>query len=542
MRSFVSNLPVLANPETTRLMDKAAIDFGVPEIMLMENAARAALNALEQNFGELDEAVVWLFMGNGNNGGDAAALARALADRGARPALFCLKNLDQYSGSPAVNLDLARRDNVPIVRIDASSAAEVFARVAADHGRNPSIIVDGLLGTGFSGTLKPELAEIIGKINDFSRINRVRVLALDIPSGLNAISGQASPVAIRADITVAFAADKPGLCLGGKWTGDVFVRDVGFPRAIYENTPRDGSLLDGRALLSPSSPIPDSYKNIYGHVMLAGGAPGMGGAICLSALAALRAGAGLVTVCAPSATVAQARAFAPEIMTIDLGETWPDELQEETLQAITVGDALVVGPGMGEGAENLLTAILSAKNRPAAVIDADALKIISRVPKAKDAVGRNDILTPHPGEAATLLGETHTQIQNDRARALSDLTKSFPAVCVLKGANTRIGQIDSPPILCPYDLSRLAIAGAGDVLAGCVGALLGRRDNASSIDAAAKGVILHAMAAVMLAGRFPERGVLAHDIADAIPHVETWIGSLDKTALKRGLSPWPRSL
>ena len=542
MSKFLSKLPVLANPATTRLMDKAAIDFGVPELMLMENAARAALNVMEQNFGELKDVAVWLFMGNGNNGGDAAALARSLADRGALPTLLCLKEPDQYSGAPAANLDLARRDNVPIVRIDAASADEIFARLVADSAENPSIIVDGLLGTGFSGVLKPELAELIRKINDFSRINLARVLALDVPSGLNAVTGEASPLAIRADITVTFAADKPGLCLGGKWTGDVFVREVGFPRVIYESVPRDGSLLDGRVLLASPSPIPNSYKNIYGHAYLVGGAPGMGGAICLSALAALRAGAGLVTVCAPSATVAQARAFAPEIMTIDLGESWPEEPREETIQKLSGGDALVIGPGMGLGAENFLTAILSAKNRPPAVIDADALKIISRVSEAREAVAPNDILTPHPGEAGVLLGETHSQIQGDRPRALSNLTKSFSAVCVLKGADTLIGQAGVPAILCPYDIPRLAIAGAGDVLAGCVGALLGRRDNVSSIDAAAKGVILHALAAVMLAQKFPVRGVLAHDLANAIPHVEAWLASLDKTELKRGLSPWPRSL
>ena len=541
MPDFLSNLQIMASPKTSRLMDLAAMDFGVPEIMLMENAARAAADVMEQNFGDLRDAPVWLFMGNGNNGGDAAALARNLADRGARPTLFCLKKTDQYSGAPAVNLDLALRDNVPIALIDAKSASSIFANLVSASRENPAIIVDGLLGTGFAGELKPELATLIGKINEFARINRVRVLALDIPSGLDAMSGEASPVAIRADITVTFAAYKSGLGPGRQWTGDVFVRDVGFPHAIFEKARPDGLVIDGRALLAPMKFTPNSYKNVYGSVALIGGAPGMGGAICLAALAALRAGAGLVTVCAPSCALPQIRNFAPEIMTLDPGENWEMAARDEVIEKLIAKDAIVVGPGMGSGGEKFLNALLSAKNRPPAIIDADALKSLSRLSNARKIVREHDILTPHPGEAGVLLDWTHSQVQSDRRAALARLIDAYDAVCVLKGAYTLIGQTGKTPVLCPYDLPRLAIGGAGDVLAGCLGALLARRDCSSSLETAARGVILHALTALMLGERFQERGLIAEEVSNSLPQVLSWVRKLDKTGLQRGLCPWPGS-
>ncbi|MDE5833779.1 MAG: NAD(P)H-hydrate dehydratase [Desulfovibrio sp.] len=539
--SFLACLPILACPETTRLMDKKAIDFGIPELMLMENAARAALDLLEQKWGAPTGVRIWLFMGSGNNGGDAAALARNLADRGAIPTLFCLKAPDQYFGSPAVNLDLARRDNVEILRIDPVDAPAIFASRVLTAGAKPSIIIDGLLGTGFSGPLKPELEKLVAAINEFASLSGVRVMALDIPSGLDARTGRPSPIAIRADLTATFAADKPGLCIGREYAGEVYVREVGFPRVVREQIDADGLLLDGRAFL-PFYVYPEnSYKNIFGRVLIVGGQPGMGGAACLAALSALRAGAGLVTVCAPSATVAQARNFAPEIMTMDLGLEWPGAIPVNLAAEIASADALVIGPGMGEKADALLHELLSVKNRPPAVIDADALKIIGREPSFRQYVRVDDILTPHPGEAAALLGIEHVAIQEDRPAALAAILDTYRAVCVLKGAYTLVGAPGEPFVLCPYDLPSLAIAGAGDVLAGCAGGFLAGRDRGSSLAIAAKAVGLHALAGVMLSAQFPGRGLLAGELAKALPHIAAWLRSLDKILLDKGLAPWPSS-
>ena len=541
--AFLSSLPPLLSPAALRSLDKEAASFGIPELMLMENAASAALAVLMEQWGDPRGRRVWLFMGNGNNGGDAAALARILLDRGAEPLLFHLKDPGDYGGSPGHNLDLAARDGAALARIDPASPEGAIGQ-ALENGP-PDLIVDGLLGTGFSGRLKPGLETLIRLINRLAESSRARVLSLDIPSGLDAETGAPSPVAVRADLTVSFAYNKAGLCLSGArpWAGKVYRRGVGFPRAVAENASPSGLLLDGSALLEPFEARKNSYKNVYGALCLIGGQPGMGGAICLAALAALRAGAGLVFICAPTDTVRQARALLPEAMTLDLGPGWPGGITPDLSAVLDKSDAAVFGPGLGESPEarGLARDFLALEDRPPAVFDADALRILGSEPELLRRVGCDDILTPHPAEAAALLGAAPGEIQGDRLGALEKLTDKVAGSVVLKGADSLVGQAGRPFLLCPYDLPRLAIAGAGDVLAGCAGAFLASRERSSALASAGRAVVLHAMAALMLGRDFPERGLLSAEVAGALPRVQSWLRGLDKTELARGLAPWPRS-
>ena len=416
---FCALLAPLPLPEEMRQWDADAAALGLSPAMLMENAGHVGLDVLLRHVPDVEGASVWLFMGSGNNGGDAACMARLLADRGARPLLFHARPLAAVSGASALHLSLARANGVRTAPLGELPAA-ISASLAAG-GAPPRILVDGLLGTGFSGTLRPDMQAAIERMNALSaRLAGCLVLAVDIPSGLDAVSGRPSPVAVRAHATVSLAAAKPGLVLphAAPWVGALHVGDIGMPAPVRR--PVGHYLLDGHALGALPAPAPESYKNSFGHVLVFGGAPGLSGAGHLAAASALRAGAGLVSAAAPKSALAAIRSGWPEIMTVALGEDgesrWPGELPENLLTALGRATALAVGSGMGrsEDAAAFLAALLELPGRPPAVIDADALILLARDRALFTRLTPADVLTPHPGEAAALLGTDGAHVQADR--------------------------------------------------------------------------------------------------------------------------------
>ena len=534
LREFLNALPPLPLPEEMRAWDAAAIRLGLPEVMLMENSARAAFDVLRAYSPGLAGQAVWLFMGSGNNGGDAACLARHLLDAGARPLVLHAKALGAYKGVTAKHIRIARAAGVPFLPLGRH-----------DWHEAPATMVDGLLGTGFSGELRPALREAIERIN---RLASSRfVLALDIPSGLNGVSGRPSPVAVRATATVSFAAAKPGLVLpwARPWTGRLHVRTIGIPAVVRATSPCSAYLLDGHCLNALPALPENSYKNSFGHVLVLGGAPGLSGAAHLAARAALRAGAGLVTAAAPAASLPEIKSGWPEIMTLALTEPgerqWPVALSEDLRDLCTRCAALVVGPGMGRGedAARFLVALLGLPRRPPTVFDADALMLLGRRPDLLERITSRDILTPHPGEAAALLACDSAVVQAGRPVALSALRTRCAGVIVLKGAGTLVGQADAPLLISPYDVPQLAVGGSGDVLAGCLGGLLALGGAAArpTLCTAGLGVALHALAGRACAVSWPERGNRASELADALPQVRAHFahGNPDQEVL-----PWPK--
>ncbi|WP_297825347.1 NAD(P)H-hydrate dehydratase [uncultured Desulfovibrio sp.] len=536
LADFVNFLPPLPLPAEMRAWDAAAVRLGLPEVLLMENAASAAFETLRAHRPHLAGQRVWLFMGSGNNGGDAACLARHLLDAGARPLVLHTKALGAYKGVTARHLRIAR------------AAGVAFAPLARHHWQEPpDILVDGLLGTGFTGELRPDLRTIIERINQLATSRFV--LALDIPSGLNGISGQPSPVAVRATATVSFAAAKPGLVLpwARPWTGRLHVRPIGIPAAVRAASPCGAYLLDGHCLRALPGPPENSYKNSFGHLLVLGGAPGLGGAAHLAARAALRAGAGLVTAAAPAAALPDIKSHWPEIMTLALTASdagrWPDIPAEELQKLCSRHTALVVGPGMGrdEDAARFLAALLKLPQRPPAIFDADALMLLARRPALLEQLTARDILTPHPGEAAALLACATGEIQAARPAALTRLCARCPSVVVLKGAGTLVGQSGMPLLISPYDVPQLAVGGSGDVLAGCLGGLLARGDIAEwpGMSVAGLGVALHALAGRFCAATWPERGNRASELADALPMIRAKLINDTTDQAPQETLPWP---
>lgn len=547
--------------------DKAAMALGLSGDVLMENAARAAFAALRRFYGPLGGARVLLIMGGGNNGGDAACLARHLLDAGALPRVLHMRPLSAARGPARRHALLARRLGVPF--------APLRSRQAAAWGWGPScpspvpdIVVDGLLGTGFRGLLRPAEAAVTAGINALAGAGAC-VLALDLPSGLDAGNGRAAPEAVRASLTVTFQAPKPGLLIpeAAACTGRLEVWPIGIPAAARRAAscrlwrgpartrgadstdpfvvshggegltgprPRPDLRRAGRTLTAmpdgpgaPTDLIGPAHKGEAGRVLIIGGGEGMSGAPRLAALGALRGGAGLVEVAVPASSMPDVRAGLPEALTVALpraGENvhaeWSARHIEALAPALASARAVVIGPGMGRGngADELLAALLALPERPPLVLDADALYALAERPELLTGLagpGGRDVLTPHPGEAARLLGLSTAEVQADRFGALARLTALAPALWVLKGPGTLIACPGEASIVVPYHVPQLAVGGSGDVLAGLIGSLLAAGHSAP--DAACIGVHLHALAGLSLAGRYPWRGNGPLDIADALP-------------------------
>lgn len=575
----------LPSPAEMSCWDRAAIEMGLPEPLLMENAAREALHVLlhvvahktlsfartSDSSGTLHGTRILLFMGSGNNGGDAACLARHLHDAGADVLVLHARPLRACKGTTARHVRLARRCGVTFAPAsgwpdsyrdthwdplwcpeadDGNPPASSFIPLRAG---GPDIVIDGLLGTGFSGTLRSEERRLVTRINAFSGqttplCHRAFILALDIPSGLNGLTGRPCPIAVRAHATVSFEAAKPGLILpeAAPFVGQLHVRPIGIPRVIREQHPASYRLIDREAAVLLPVPTPHWHKGTAGNVLIIGGTNGtsssheqsslsdggLTGAPHLAARAALRSGAGLVRVAGPSGLCADIKAHCPDIMTCPLGapgiQHWSPALLPELLPFLQRCDAVVIGPGIGREPDTVafVLAFLALPNRPATVIDADALHALATAPHLLRHLAPTDILTPHPGEAAAILGEPVAQVQADRFAALDALTKLSPAVWILKGAGTLVGSTDCPVFISPHAVPNLAVGGSGDVLAGCIGTLLAQFTKQTrqseklmpeSQLAACLGVLVHAEAGHLLARTFPLRGNTASDIADALP-------------------------
>ena len=540
-------VPVPA-PEEMSAWDAASIKQGIPEEVLMENAARAAMDVLYRHAGPVEGLHVLLLAGSGNNGGDAFCMARHLLDAGALPTVVCTREREKYQGAAAHWLNVALRLGVPVIPSDAWEAGD--ARIPS----HPDIVVDGLLGTGFHGNLRPREARLVDRLNHLApRL----LLAIDIPSGLDARRGIPCPDAVRAHVTVTFQAAKPGLLLpeAEPFTGILEVMPIGMLGAVQRDAPPSFLTWIPSAWRSPCgaytirhrTPLPDmpdqvlgpqphspAHKGQAGRVLILGGCTEYTGAPCLAAQAALRGGAGLVSIAAPAPVLKTVRVLQPAVITHTLpgdsgpAQFWDARHAEALTEAVRNAGAVVFGPGLGrsQGAQDFASALLTLDERPPMVLDADALYALSRRPSLLKTLRPCDVLTPHPGEAAALLGISPGEVQSDRFTALHRLSALAPAVWVLKGQGTLIAIPDRPSVISPWDVPQLAVAGSGDVLAGLTGALLARKLPAPL--AATLAVWSHAFAGMHLAERFPLRGNTPQDIADTLPCIFDAAGILDK--------------
>jgi NAD(P)H-hydrate epimerase len=483
---------------------------GADGAVLMRRAAAAALAALRAGWPRARDIVV--LCGGGNNGGDGWMLAGLARAAGLSPQVLWTTPPDTLRGEAAQAAAEALAAGVPASAFDATGAGSAQLAEA-------DVIVDALLGLGLTQAVRPPIAAAIAAINAAGR----PVLALDLPSGLCADSGRVQGDAVHADVTITFIVLKAGLRLGAvpDHAGQVRLDTLGI---VDDLGPPAWTLLDAARVRSA---IParrrDAHKGQGGHVFVVGGGPGMPGAARLAGEAALRVGAGRVTVaCAADSAVAIA-AGRPELMVRGLSAA-PDAAAQQLRAALAGADVLVVGPGLGRDAwaQAVLAAALDAA-KPT-VVDADALHLLHEVgATAQVAPPRaSRIYTPHPGEAAQLLGLTAAAVQADRPAALAALVARLGGVVVLKGAGTLLATSGSVPAVCDRGDPVLAAPGTGDVLAGAIAGLLAQSGDAArdasgdaatvAFEAACAAVWLHARAGERSTNA-ASRGVLAGEIA-----------------------------
>lgn len=484
-----------------QLLDQSAIEaHGIPGIELMERAGQSVFTAARDCF---PQSTNWLvFCGAGNNGGDGYVLARLAQQAGIKVTICALKPANALQG-------------------DAATAAQSWLAAGGKVHPwpptaewQPDLIFDALLGTGLDRKPEGDFASAISWMNQ----HPAAVIALDIPSGLNADSGAPMGEAVRAALTVTFIGNKRGLYTadGPDHCGQVQYSALQTPASVQESI-KDSGILIRQNIIEYLLPrrLRNSHKGSFGWVLGIGGNSHMSGAVRLCGEAALRSGAGKVTLATIPEHAAMVNLTCPELMVRGVKKG------KELSSLLDQVNACVVGTGLGQTSwsEDLFHTCLQSK--APMVLDADGLNILARhhsvgVRQSRPPRG-NWILTPHPAEAGRLLDCTAREIQQDRVAAAQRIAEAYDAIVVLKGCGTVISRSDGFYAICPLGNPGMATAGTGDVLAGVIGAMLAQ--GLSAWESAMLGVVAHAFAGDLAAAQIGERGMIASDIISRLPTV-----------------------
>ncbi|MFW2404205.1 MAG: NAD(P)H-hydrate dehydratase [Gammaproteobacteria bacterium] len=490
----MANIENLAfTPNAVREMDRTAIeDLSIPGYTLMTRAGQATFNDARERYPSERR---WLILcGAGNNAGDGYVIARLARAAGLDVRVVALSDPGKLNGDAAT-----ARDDF----LGAGGSIEDFS---TDFCRHADIIVDAMLGTGLDRALGGAYLQAAESLSSVD----TPVIAVDIPTGLNGTTGAVMGAAVRADLTATFVGLKQGLFVGDgpDHCGEIRFHDLAIPAdrlSSIEPTLRLYAESDARALLGKRQRT--DHKGRFGHVLVVGGNRGMGGAARLAGEAALRSGAGLVSVAAHPQSARAILAGRPELMCHAVEN--PEQLDELLARATVVA----LGPGLGrdDWAWEMFQRAIGAS--PQKVVDADALNVL-----AEESLQRDDwVLTPHPGEAARLLGTESAAIQGDRLAAVREITRRYGGVAVLKGHGTLIGARDTLPVLVRRGNPGMASAGMGDVLTGIVAGLLAQFP-ADPLAAASAAAHAHGLAGDLAAAAGGERGLIAGDV---LAHLRT---------------------
>lgn len=488
-----------------RQIEKRAVELeNKTTEQLMIDAAKFCLSTLQEKWP--DQKTLTLYCGLGNNGGDGLHLSLLAKQAGYQVEVVMLSP-NQTEGDPK---------HLSVIRLNLRQAGIEPIIFASDFIPSGNILVDALLGIGLHGKLKSEYHEVIEHINFYRQQKNIKVLAVDVPSGLDADTGSVADVAVKADMTATFIGYKPGLLtgLGPDYSGDIVIDKLSLADEIFQDIQpfcKKITLQTVQAYLPIRSKT--AHKNDFGHVVVIGGGElHLAGAGLLSALAALKIGAGLVSLVVPSKSYMRISHAPAELMCYAI-----DNFNQETAGFLATASVIVIGPGLGQNAwsKQALTYVLMLNKQ--VVYDADALNLI-----AKDDLGAsmflNDenksIFTPHPGEAARLLNTSSDALQHDRFNACQAISAQYHATVVLKGAGSLIYNQKNQFSMCAVSEPALATAGTGDVLTGVIAGLWSQ--GLHTHDAASYGAGLHAFLAQHQSKKMGYRGFVASDIINAL--------------------------
>jgi NAD(P)H-hydrate epimerase len=499
------------NAAQMREADRRTIEeIGISSLVLMENAGRQIVAAIEAVHEDLLERNVGILCGRGNNGGDGFVVARTLLQRGVDVAVFLFGLVADVRGDARTNLDILGRLGQTVVEIADSGAWELHFSEISDC----TLIIDAMFGTGLNAPLSGLLQTVVADVN----ASGIPIVSIDLPSGLSADSHEPIGDSIEAGMTITLAAPKVPLVLppAEARAGDVVIADIGIPSEVIEGVsgPRVDLLTRSAMRELIHQRAPDSHKGDYGHVLVVAGGLGKTGAAHLAAVGALRSGAGLVTVATPASVLPVVAALGPEYMTEPLVESSGGIAPDAVDRVLELArDVIALGPGLGQAVStrHFVRGLVDRATMPL-VIDADGLNaFVSDPDRLTGREGRDVIITPHPGEMARLLAMSTDEVQANRVEVARNFAASHRLYVVLKGHRTLIATPDEKVFINPTGNPGMATGGTGDVLTGMVAAWLAQILDA---EAACKlAVYLHGLAGDLAEADEGEVSMTSSDVA-----------------------------
>lgn len=482
--------------------------YNIPAIILMENAGRSSKEIIEKYFGNLEKKKIIVFAGHGNNGGDGLCLARHLSFiSNSKLKIFLLSNSDKFKNEAKINLNILQKSGFETTVLTQKNIPDL---------QNCDLIIDAIFGIGFS-RIMPELHQkVIKSINKSQKT----VISIDIPSGINADTGQIETTAIKANLTITMELPKPGLFLppAVDFVGKLEIARLGYPLELINSQKISTDLLEEKDILSliPRWP-PSTHKGSRGKVLIVAGSKSYVGAPFLAAQAALKSGAGLVELAIPESLYYPLAKRVTEIILHPMPETknksFAHTALEKILELAEKNDAVLIGPGISQDDETkaLVKNLIEEIKKPL-VIDADGLNSLSEDMSILKRRTHTTILTPHPGEMARLLKSTAEEVQKNRLTVSRQFSKEFNTHLVLKGAYSIISLPDGEQFVNPTGNPGMAQAGTGDVLAGIIVSFLGQK--LSPANAMKLACFLHGKTGDLLAKKNGPRGWTAKDLTE----------------------------
>ena len=503
-----------------RQLEESCAQIGLPTDVLMENAGKAVAEEVRRILGNIDQRHTLFLIGPGNNGGDGLVAARHLHDWGARVTIYLLGQ--RPAGDP--NLKLVRKRGISCV-----DAAQDEGLSKLDESlASASAVIDAVFGTSIPRRFSGFILTVLDRVSR-ARKKRLglRIIALDLPSGLNANSGAVDPATLYADYTITLGFPKPGLFNfpGVERVGKITVADIGMPAHLVEEATTEYLVGEWVKSVLPERPL-QANKGSFGKVLVVAGSINYIGAAYLACSGALRVGAGLVTLATTASLQSILASKLTEVTYLPLPESRPGIISPEAakliFQQLDQYNVLLLGCGLGQSqaAVRLIKSILIAKHRqalPALVLDADVLNTLANTPRWWQQLSTDAILTPHPGEMARLTGMAVAEVQADRVGVAKKWAAEWNKTVVLKGAYTVIASPEGQTKVSPVANPGLASAGTGDVLTGAIAGLVAQ--GLSLFDAAACGVYLHGEAGELVRARLGDAGMIATDLLPELPQV-----------------------
>jgi len=500
-----------------RQIDQACDKIGLPTSALMENAGKAVAEEIRRILGTTDQQNILMLIGPGNNGGDGLVAARYLHDWGAQVSLYL------FTQRPAedTNLGLVRERDIACVDVaKAENLDGLDDRLSA-----ATAVVDALFGTGKSRPLGDIFAQALGRVSRVKeRQPGLHIIALDLPSGLDADSGAIDPACLYADDTITLGFPKVGLFNppGAERAGKITVVDIGIPAYLAEEVPIELITADWAGSVLPKRPL-GANKGTFGKVLVVAGSINYIGAAYLACSGAIRVGAGLVTLATAASLQPILASKLTEVTYLPLPESSPGVISSQAARLIhqELGnyDVLLLGCGLGQNQSTVkfIKSVLFGEKvaLPPTVLDADALNTLADIPRWWQQLTGNAILTPHPGEMARLGGASVEEVQSDRVGVAKKVALTWHKTVVLKGAYTVVVTPEGLPRISPIANPGLASAGTGDVLTGVIAGLAAQ--GLTLVDAAACGVYLHGEAGEMVRERLGDAGMIATDLLPELP-------------------------